>query len=370
MTRLKKYGFLVSFLFPILVVIGVYAGGLWTFTAFVVGYILIPILDGIIGTDPENISKEDYPKMSKDRFFDFVVYAYVYWQYALLIWGCYVMAFYALSTLELVGFLLSTMVVTSCGINVGHELGHKKSPVARFHAQAILMTVFYMHFYIEHNRGHHVKVATPEDSATARKGQTYYAFWVQSVLGGYWNAWKLEFKRLQKRNLPKYSPQNQMIFFSIAPVLWYGALILGFGTWAGGHYQAIALYLVVQAFLAVSSLEAVNYIEHYGMERQQLPDGKYERVNPLHSWNSNHWISNLFLFQLQRHSDHHAFAIRPYQILRHFDQSPQLPTGYPLMIMTALIPPLWFGMMNKRLEDWKAKSYDQEHIKKAIQETI
>jgi alkane 1-monooxygenase len=247
------------------------------------------------------------------------------------------------------------MTANASGINIAHELGHRKEKWCRFWAKVNLMTVCYMHFYIEHNRGHHVNVATPLDPATSRKNQWFYAFWFQTVLGAWASAWRLEARRMKAKNLPTYALQNEMWLCILLPLAFAGVMF-----WWGGTVGILFFFL--QSLMAFSSLEIVNYIEHYGIERKLLPNGKYERVNPLHSWNANHLISNLFLFQLQRHSDHHANASRPYQILRHFETSPQLPFGYPVMIILALIPPLWFAVMNKRLENWKLQNELQNGV--------
>jgi alkane 1-monooxygenase len=278
------------------------------------------------------------------------------------------LAFYPISWVGYVGFLLSMMSFTSNGINVAHELGHKKSYLARFHAKLNLMTTCYMHFYIEHNRGHHVHVATPLDPATSKKNQTFYAFWLQTVIGSFKSAWKIEKERLAKKNIPFFNIiENEILKAIILPLLWITCMTIILSFWVGSFVYIVPLFFFSQSFLAFSSLEAVNYIEHYGMLRKEIAPNKYERVNPLHSWNSNHFISNLMLFQLQRHSDHHAYASRPYQVLRHFEESPQLPFGYPVMIIMALIPPLWFKVMNKRLENWQKMQYSEQQIKKSIE---
>jgi alkane 1-monooxygenase len=260
---------------------------------------------------------------------------------------------------------------TSGGINVAHELGHKKEAWARFHSKLNLMTVCYMHFYIEHNKGHHVNVGTPQDPATSKKNQTFYAFWFQTVIGSWRDAWQIEKRRLESKKLPLWNPiHNQMLQYVIFPILFIGILTLIFSLLQGIFVWQVPLFFLAQSYLAFSSLEAVNYIEHYGLQRREIAPGKFEKVNPLHSWNANHLISNFFLLQLQRHSDHHAYAARPYQILRHFEESPQLPYGYPVMILMSMIPPLFFKVMNKRLEDWKAQAYNAEHIKQVVQATV
>jgi alkane 1-monooxygenase len=370
MSGLKKLGFLASYIIPCLIVLGYYGGGLWTFSAFVFAYIIIPVFDEFIGKDPENISHDEIDSIVNDRYFEVIVYSMVYIQVALIIWGAYIVSEFSLTPLETVGFLLSVMTFTSGGINIAHELGHKQNAWAKFHSKLNLMTVCYMHFYIEHNKGHHVNVATPKDPASSKKGQTFYAFWFQTVVGSWRSAWNIEKRRLERANLPLWNPiHNQMLQYIIFPLLFVSALTVGFSIISGAFAWAVPIFFFAQSYMAFSTLEAVNYIEHYGIQRREIAPGRYERVNPLHSWNSNHLVSNLMLFQLQRHSDHHAYAARPYQVLRHFDESPQLPFGYPVMILMSLVPPLWFSVMDKRLEAWQAQALDAEHIQEVVKAT-
>lgn len=366
MSFLKKLGFLSIFIIPTLIVWGYFMGGAWTFSAFIFAYGIIPILDTLIGKDRENISQESFDQVIGNRYFYAVVYTQVYTHIAIVIFSAYVISLQTLTTLEIIGLLMSVGLYMSSGINVGHELGHKRNKIAQFHSQLVLMLVGYMHFFIEHNKGHHVNVATPKDPATSRKNQTFYAFWVQSVFGSWRSAWHIEKNRLQRRGSKVWSFSNAMIWYVIFPIAFFTLLTVAFSWSSGAVIWAIPAFLVGQAIMAFSSLESVNYIEHYGIMRREVAPGRYEKVNPLHSWNSNHVISNFFLFQLQRHSDHHAHAARPYQVLRHFDESPQLPSGYPLMILMSLVPPLWFSVMNKRLENWQELAYDAEHIEKVV----
>ena len=329
MSIFKKSGFLLIYIIPALVVLGYYLGGLWVFSGFVFAYVMIPILDEFIGKDSENIANHLVESVSEDSYFELIVHSLVYVQVGVVIWAAYIFSLRELTVLQTIGFLLSLMTFTSGGINVAHELGHKKSWIARFHSKLNLMTVFYMHFYIEHNKGHHVHVATPQDPATSKKNQTFYAFWVQSVFGGFLSAWNIEKNRLKRNNQSLWNPvHNQMLQYVVFPALFFAALTVIFSAMQGGFVWQVPVLLLVQSVMAFSSLESVNYIEHYGIQRREISPGKYERVNPLHSWNANHLLSNFMLFQLQRHSDHHAYAARPYQVLRHFDESPQLPFGY------------------------------------------
>jgi alkane 1-monooxygenase len=200
------------------------------------------------------------------------------------------------------------------------------------------------HFFIEHNRGHHKWVGTPQDPATARLGESIYRFWPRSILGAYRNAWKLEKERLQKDGKAVFSIYNEMIWFQIANLAYLGLVWFFFG-WAGLAFALAA------AAIGILLLETVNYIEHYGLSRRKLPSGFYEKTSPRHSWNSNHELGRIFLYELTRHSDHHYKATRKYQVLRHFDESPQLPLGYPATMLMAMLPPLWFGVMDRRARE-------------------
>lgn len=357
-TGLQKLKFFYAFEVPALVVIGIYLAGWWNFLAIGFAFLLLPLIDQYVGINTTNVRPEDTQVVGNAFYYRFVTYVWVYVQLAVLGWGTYVVAKGYLQTwYEWAGFLIGFSLVTGgIGITVAHELGHKKSKLERFYSKLLLMTVCYMHFYIEHNRGHHVRVATPEDPATARKNENFYAFWFRSVFVGYAHAWKLEKERFAKKGLPSWHYRNEMVWFAILPILFCAAIAIAFSP-SGTINWNIPIFFFAQSVLAFTLLELVNYVEHYGIVRKLNNLGKYERVNPLHSWNSSHMISNFFLFQLQRHSDHHANAIKRYQVLDHYDESPQLPFGYPTMILIALVPPLWFAMMNPRLEQWANKTY-------------
>lgn len=358
MNPLRKIGFFTAFIIPALVITGYYLGGLWNFLTLFQVFIMIPLIDHLAGTNPGNVPENKLNEVANDFFYRFITYTWTWFQLTFIVWACYVVSIGNLTNwYEWVGFTLGASLVTGgIGITVAHELGHKKSFIERLYSKLILMTVGYMHFYIEHNRGHHVKVATPEDPATAAKDESFYAFWVKSVFKGWFHAWELENERMKKAGKPWFSVDNSMIWFSFLPVLFVAVLTLFFSVYTSRIVWEVPVFMTVQSILAFSLLELVNYVEHYGILRKELSPGRYERVNPTHSWNSSHLLSNFFLFQLQRHSDHHDNAIKRYQVLDHDDESPQLPAGYPTMILIALIPPLWFSIMNPRLEKWHGKA--------------
>ncbi|GAB2605168.1 alkane 1-monooxygenase [Spirosoma areae] len=368
MAIVKKLGFLWSFSLLAVILGGYYVNDMrWTWAGSFYVYLIVPLLDVLIGKDRSNVSHERYESTLNDPYFSILLYLFVYLQYALLLWGCYILITDSLTMAQQIHLIVNIGLFAGTIINVAHELGHRSSQIAQFHAKMALLSVSYMHFFIEHNRGHHVHVATPEDSATAHKNQTLYAFWWQTVRGSYRSAWRIEAKSLTKVGQPVWSRQNQMIWFTLLPFLLCLMLTSGFSLWAGYLTWNVPVFFATQSLVAVLLLESINYIEHYGIVRRQISGRpgqpmRYERVNPLHSWNASQLVSNLVLFQLQRHSDHHAYASRPYQVLRHFDESPQLPGGYPLMILLAFVPPLWFALMNPRLERWQTRACQPEEI--------
>lgn len=351
----KKVGFFSALIIPALVVVGSYAGGWWNFVPLIFVFMIIPVIDYWIGPDTANVPKEEKEAIGEEFYYRLITYVWVYVQFAFLFWCMYRISSGAITYwYEWTGFTIGAALVTGgIGITVAHELGHKKSKLEQFYSLALLMTVCYMHFFIEHNRGHHVFVATPEDPATAKKGQNFYAFWFQSVFGSFSHAWKLETESLKRKENLVLHPRNPMVWFILLPITYCGVLTGMAFLSTGIIHWAIPAFFFAQSVLGFSLLELVNYIEHYGILRKQTSPGQYERVNPRHSWNASHLISNFFLFQLQRHSDHHYNAIKRYQVLDHYDESPQLPFGYPTMILTALVPPIWFRVINPRLEAWE-----------------
>ena len=228
------------------------------------------------------------------------------------------------------------------GINVAHELGHRPTRHHRLAARVLLLTTLYMHFTIEHNRGHHARVATPDDPATARRGQTVYAFWLRSVVGSWRSAWALEDRRLRRFTHPRLRFDNEMTRGTLIQLAALALALIAFGPLATACWVGASL-------VGVLLLETVNYIEHYGLQREARPDGRYERVQPHHSWNSDLPVGRLLLFELTRHSDHHAFPARPFPVLRHHAHAPQLPTGYPGMVLLSLFPPAFFRVMDRQL---------------------
>lgn len=359
MYRIKKLGYLIPLILPFILVVRFNLGGWHLYGTAIFAFIILPIIDFLVGLDTKNVEKETENEVAEEFYYRFVTYIWAFVQVALLFWAAHVIGTGKLQyAYEWIGFSLSFGIITGgIGITVAHELGHKKSAWERFLAKVLLMTVCYMHFYIEHNRGHHVTVATPEDPATSRKNESFYKFWFRSVFMGYLHAWKIETESLKRKGKSIVSVHNNLIWYVVYPLLFCALLTLLSSAYHGHFVWQFIPFFFAQSIIAFSLLELVNYIEHYGIVRREVAQGKYERVNPLHSWNASHMISNFFLFQLQRHSDHHAYANKRYQVLKHYDESPQLPFGYSTMIIIALLPPLWFALMNRRLEHWKSLQY-------------
>jgi alkane 1-monooxygenase len=231
------------------------------------------------------------------------------------------------------------------GINIGHELGHRVNKIEQFIAQLMLLTSQYTHFFIEHNEGHHRNVGTPGDPASAVKNEVLYVFVLRGMPRTYLAAWQIEKKRLERKKMPFISLKNRMIRFSLMQLALMFGIFIAFDT-------VYLLYYLLAAFTGAFLLESINYIEHYGLRRQKINEYRYEDPKPIHSWNSDFVIGRLVLFELTRHSDHHYDPSRKYQVLRSHEEAPQLPGGYPSMVVLALFPPLWFKIMNPRVDKY------------------
>jgi alkane 1-monooxygenase len=313
----------------------------WFFgPAFVFG--VIPLVDLVVGRDPNNPPDEVIDRLEDDRYYRWVTYAFIPLQYVTLVWTAWMVSRPQYDVTDRIGMALSAGMVAGIAINTAHELGHKKESHERWLAKIALAQTFYGHFYIEHNRGHHVRVSTPEDPASARMGENVWSFMPRTVFGSLRSAWELEKKRFARLGNSHWSIKNDVLNAWLMSVVLWGGLLAVFGL-------GILPYLVLQAVVGIWLLESVNFIEHYGMKRQKLESGRYERVNPSHSWNSNNIGTNVLLYHLQRHSDHHANPTRRYQALRDFPEAPVLPTGYAGMIVLSWLPPVWRTVMDKRV---------------------
>ena len=342
--QLKSCTYLSAYLIATLSALGYLWGGLWSFATPLVIFALVPILELFTAPQTENLSQEVLDEMKGSPFYHTLLLLVVPIHYGLLALYLWRATQGEWSALEWIGCTLSMGIACgSYGINVAHELGHCRDERSRLAAKALLLTSLYMHFFIEHNRGHHAKVATAEDPASARLSEGVYAFWWRSVTGSFISAWRIEARRLERKSLSAWSWDNQALRFVVCEV---GAVI-AIGLVAG--YTALIGWICA-AIIGFTLLEVINYIEHYGLERSRDERGRYETVTPAHSWNSDHVVSRVLLFELSRHADHHAHPRRSYQELRHFPESYQLPTGYPGMIMLALVPPLYRALMARQIE--------------------
>ncbi|HWY24357.1 MAG TPA: alkane 1-monooxygenase, partial [Nevskia sp.] len=340
----KRALWLLSPALPLLALIGL---GLYQSTGYalfawsgpLILYGVIPLLDWLIGVDHNNPPESAVAQLEADPYYRVVVYCYLPSQYAVTIWGAWIAASGQVSAWAMPGLIFTVGTINGIAINTAHELGHKKGDFERWLAKLTLAPVAYGHFFVEHNKGHHKNVATPDDPASSKMGETFWAFLPRTMIGSVRSAWNIEKERLARNGKSVWSPDNDNLQAWAMTAVLFGALGLLWG------WTALA-FLLVQAFYGASLLEVVNYLEHYGLVRQKSADGRYERCTPAHSWNSNHIVTNLFLYQLQRHSDHHANPTRRFQALRHFDDSPQLPSGYASLILLAYFPPLWFRQMD------------------------
>jgi alkane 1-monooxygenase len=343
----KRYYWLLGLLVPVLPFMawGMVAltglGFFWFFgPLFVFG--VMPLLDTLVGKDSANPPDSVIKWLEQDRYYRWCTYLYLPIQYVSLVVACALWANGGLSLIEQIGLALTVGSVSGIAINTAHELGHKRASMERWLSRIALAQTGYGHFFIEHNRGHHVRVATPEDPASSRLGESFYRFWPRTVVGSLRSSWELEAERLGRMQRSTWTLRNDILGAWSMTVVLFAVLTIAFG-------PVVLPFLLIQAVFGFSLLEVVNYLEHYGLLRQRREDGRYERTQPQHSWNSNNISSNVLLYHLQRHSDHHAHPMRRYQALRHFDEAPELPSGYATMIVLAIIPPLWRRVMDHRV---------------------
>ena len=344
----KRPLWLLSLFVPILGLIGpalyllVSPSELWLWLSPLFFYFGIPLLDALIGEDPSNPPESEVPALEADPYYRWITYLLVPVLWASFIAICVFVASQPLSATGLLAMIINTGGGLGFAINLGHEMGHKKITLERWLAKLALAPACYGHFYIEHNRGHHRDVATPVDPASSRMGESIYRFVLREMPGGFRRAWQLERERLARCGKSPWSLDNEVLQPALISLALYGALVAALG-WQ------ILPFLLLSAFWGAFQLTSANYLEHYGLLRRKLENGRYEVCQPHHSWNSNHLFSNWALFHLQRHSDHHAHPTRRYQSLRNFPDLPRLPSGYFGMYLLAYVPPLWFRLMNPRL---------------------
>ncbi len=349
MSFYKKLSFLFIYFVIPLPLVGFYLGGFYNFLTILLLFIAIPVIDFWL-QDSHNPQTDLEKKSLEANYFKNIILIYVPLQIIFLLTTIILSSRSSLNWYEWIGFTVSTGLITGgIGINLAHELMHKNSFLQQLFSKTLLIMVCYGHFFIEHVRGHHLKVATPQDPATARLGESLYQFLPRTLGGSFKSAWQLEKKRLHNKGYTSLNYHNQFWWILLIPLFICSLCFLYGGV-------AALFFFLGQALIAILTLEIVNYIEHYGLARKKLSDGSYERVSFQHSWNANHLLSNSLLFHLQRHSDHHTHGAKPYQFLEHLEKSPQLPSGYLGMMILALIPPAWHAIMDKRVLAY----YDKE----------
>jgi alkane 1-monooxygenase len=318
--------------------------GWLTWCPMLYAWVLLPLAELFINPDAKNMSAAEEDLAKKNSIYDYMLYIIVVLQFAMLYKFLSVIQQHYLQWWEITGRVWTMgLLCGTFGINVGHELGHRVNKFEQALAKALLLTSLYMHFFIEHNKGHHKNVATPQDPSSARINESIYTFYFRTIIFSYLSAWKIANDEMRKKGLSILNIKNEMVQAHFIQLL-FVSLILFVFSWP------VTLYFLCAAAIGILLLETVNYIEHYGLRRKQVTEGKYERALPEHSWNSNHILGRLMLFELSRHSDHHYLASRKYQVLQHHDNAPQLPTGYPGSMILALIPPAWFYVMNRKIK--------------------
>ena len=340
---MKDLKYLAAFTLPISAVISLYYQGYWSFFTPFYAFVIIPVLEMLLPQDSSNINQDEREAKKNKVLFDWLLYLNVPIVYGLLIYALWLVSTQSVSTIEIIGLTFSLGIVLGTnGINVAHELGHRLKTKERYLGKLLLLPSLYMHFFIEHNFGHHLHAATPEDPATAKYNQTVYSFWITSVIRQYICAWKLQSKLLKQSGTHVFSPKNDMFWYLIIQTLYLVLVLFIFGSTG-------LLFALSAAIVGFLLLETVNYIEHYGLLRKKLPSGRYDRVKEVHSWNSNHVVGRIVLYELTRHSDHHYKSSKKYQLLDYHDISPQMPYGYPTSMVLSFLPPLWFKIMNPRI---------------------
>ena len=348
--QLRVYKYLSPLIIYILAWLAFTSTGWLTWSPMLYAWVLMPLAEFFIKADEKNLDAAEEELAKKDRLYDYILYLIVVMQFAALI--VFLLSFKnnPVSGWDIAGRIFSMgLLCGTFGINVAHELGHRIKNYEQFFAKSLLLTSLYMHFFIEHNKGHHKNVATPADPSSARYNESIFRFYFRTVIFSYLSAWEIANAEMKKKGLPTLHWKNEMLQAQIIQFLFVTGIVLLFG-WM------IGLYFLAAATIGFLLLETVNYIEHYGLQRHQNGEGKYERAMPQHSWNSNHILGRLMLFELSRHSDHHYLASRKYQVLQHHKNAPQLPTGYPGSMILALVPPLWFYVMNKKIKQLSQES--------------
>ena len=340
---LKRIKYFLVDLLPFLAYFSFTMEGWICFLPLILVFAIVPFLELFTKADTANFDKETAKLEKENKLYSWILYLSIPVQISMLFLFFNSMQNPSIDTITYIGRVSAMGILCGIlGINIGHELGHRLNRVDQFFGELLLLTSLNTHFLPYHNGGHHFNVATPQDAATARRNEPLYLFWFRSHFMSYQEAWQLENKRMKSLEKPSFSWANKMVVYSIANILVIGGIYWFFGL-------SVLIAFLLACIMGILLLETVNYIEHYGLLRTKNEHGRYERVKHTHSWNSDHVIGKLFLFNLSRHSDHHYNGSKPYQVLKSLPESPQMPTGYPGMMLLALLPPLWFRYMNPKV---------------------
>ena len=337
---MKDLKYVLAYITPLGALMGLWLQGFWVFFTPFFTFILVPFLETILPIAKQNLSQKELLSKDKNKFFNVILYLNIPIVYGLIGYFLWSLSFEQYSITELVGLTISLgIVVGANGINIAHELGHRKLHFERVFGKILLLPALYMHFFIEHNFGHHLHAATPQDPATAKYNQSIYSFWFSSIKGQYIKAWSIQKSLLGRAKLPFLSSKNDMLWYTLIQFGYLMSVYLFLGELAVGLALCVALS-------GVLLLETINYIQHYGLKRNKKASGRYERISEIHSWNSNHVLGRILLYELTRHSDHHYRAHKKFQLLEYHQSGPQMPFGYTTSMVLALAPPLWFLVMN------------------------
>ena len=342
---IKIFKYATPFVLYVLGYLSFTKSGLYALTPLLYTFFMVPLAELFIAPNPANLDAAEEQLAKANKGYDFILWCTIPFQYFLLYtFLTHIGSSQSIS--DTIGSIIGMgLLCGAFGINVAHELGHRTNKFEQFLAKSLLLTSLYMHFFIEHNKGHHKHVATPEDPSTAKFKQTVYAFWIQTFIGTYLSAWHIAIEDAKKKKSFMPVLFNEMMLFQLIQIGLVLLIFINFGF-------IIVAYFILAALIGAILLETVNYIEHYGLQREKGAGALFERVQPHHSWNSNHIIGRLMLFELSRHSDHHYMASRKYQVLRNMDEAPQMPTGYPGMIILSLFPPIWFKIMHQQMRKY------------------
>lgn len=333
--------------------------GAWNWLTLAFWYLVLPVCDFVFGSDPNNPPESAIERLDQDSYYRILTFLTVPMHYVIFIAAAWYAATRPMGVLSFLGLTLSIGLINGLAINTGHELGHKKTALERWLAKIVLAVVGYGHFFVEHNRGHHKDVATPEDPASARLGENIYGFALRELPGACRRAWTSEAERLKRRGKRVWSLDNEVLQPLFITVPLYAVMLAVFG-------PIMLIFLPLQAAFGWWQLTSANFIEHYGLLRQKAADGRYERCRPEHSWNANHIATNVILFHLQRHSDHHANPTRRYQSLRNFEGLPELPSGYPAMFALSYVPWAWRRVMDHRVIRWARGDLSKINVDPAL----